>query len=50
MADALGAERIAAGLARHAQQRGDPHGYWTPSALLRRLRDEQRRFADWPAA
>jgi 3-hydroxyacyl-CoA dehydrogenase len=50
MADALGPGRIAAGLAHFAELRGDPHGYWTPSALLLRMRDEQRRFADWPAA
>jgi 3-hydroxyacyl-CoA dehydrogenase len=48
MADSLGLERIAAGLERYARQRGNQHGYWTPSALLLRTRDQKRRFADWP--
>jgi 3-hydroxyacyl-CoA dehydrogenase len=48
MADSLGLERIAAGLERYARQRGNQHGYWTPSALLLRMRDQKRRFADWP--
>ncbi len=45
-ADSIGLDRIAERLDHYAQVRGNEYGYWTRAALLTRLVNEGRKFAD----
>lgn len=46
MADAIGLRAICDALDRYAAARGDAHGYWSVSPLLRRLADTGGRLSD----
>ncbi len=47
MADRIGLPHIAQRMAHYAQARGNAHGYWTLSPLLRSLADQGKRISDW---
>ena len=47
MADEIGLAAIADRLAHYGQQRGNPYGYWTPSALLTRLAASGGRLSEF---
>ena len=49
MADIIGLNKIAERLDYYGQQRGNPYGYWTRSALLLQMCAEKRGFAEWPS-
>ena len=49
MADEIGLAAIADRLAHYGRQRGNPYGYWTPSALLTRLAASGGRLSEWAA-
>lgn len=42
----LGARKIVDALDAYASSRGNSHGYWTVSPLLRRLADANKDFSD----
>ncbi|MCJ7556049.1 MAG: 3-hydroxyacyl-CoA dehydrogenase NAD-binding domain-containing protein [Gammaproteobacteria bacterium] len=46
-ADAIGLPNILASMKEFAGRDGDPHGYWSPSALLEKLAAEGGSFATW---
>ena len=46
-ADAMGLPKILARMKEFADRDGDPHGYWSPSALLENLALEGGSFAAW---
>ena len=47
MADEIGLAEVVARLDHYAAHRGDPHGYWQVSPLLRRLAGTGGRISDW---
>ena len=47
MADTIGLKRIVERLERYGRERGNPYGYWTPSALLKHFAASGRRLSDW---
>lgn len=47
MADQIGLGVIVQRLSHYARERGNPHGYWSPSPLLARLAAQGRRISDW---
>ncbi|SMO54615.1 3-hydroxyacyl-CoA dehydrogenase [Thalassovita litoralis] len=47
MADEIGLDRIVARMDHYAQVLGNPHGYWTPAPLLRKLAESGGRLSDW---
>jgi 3-hydroxyacyl-CoA dehydrogenase len=46
-ADAVGLPSILARMKEFADRDGDPHGYWRPSTLLKKLALEGGSFAAW---
>jgi 3-hydroxyacyl-CoA dehydrogenase len=47
MADDWGLTFVVERLKHYGQQRGNAHGYWTPSPLLERLASDGRRISDY---
>jgi len=46
-ADGIGLPNILASMQEFADRDGDPHGYWSPSALLKKMAAEGGGFATW---